>query len=102
VTAYTARLVEILGTRGVGRAHPVPTKTLAGQLGVQARVIGELVAEAIEEGALIGSTCNGSRAGYFIVRDWEDLTAGTSTSGAALSGASGASVCSAGCRTTVQ
>lgn len=50
---------------------------MAAELGVSSRAVGELVAEAIEQGALIGSTCNGQRAGYFLVTNMEDLEFGT-------------------------
>jgi hypothetical protein len=77
VTPSARRLLDILGTQGVGRRHPVATKALAAELGLPRRAIGAVVAEAIEAGALIGSTCDASRPGYFIVRDLDDLEEGT-------------------------
>jgi hypothetical protein len=77
VNALTVLLVEILGTRGVGRSHPISTRTLAVKLGVPKRAVGELVAGAIEEGALIGSSCDARRPGYFLIRELDDLEEGT-------------------------
>jgi hypothetical protein len=78
MTPLVAHLVTILGQRGAGRRHPVSTKLLAAELGVPKRAVGELVAEVIEAGALIGSSCDASRPGYFIVTDLADLEEGTS------------------------
>jgi hypothetical protein len=77
VSPSARRLLDILGTRGVGRRHPVPTKALAAELGVPASVVGELVAEAIEQGALIRSSCNAFRPGYFLIQGLAYLEEGT-------------------------
>jgi hypothetical protein len=77
VTPSVAHLVAILGRQGIGRRHPVPTRVLAAELDVPRRAVGELVAVAIEQGALIGSSCDASRPGYFVVTDLEDLEEGT-------------------------
>jgi hypothetical protein len=77
VSPSARRLLDILGTRGVGRRHPVPTKALAAELGVPHRTVGELVAEAIGDEALIGSSCDAARPGYFLIQDLDDLEEGT-------------------------
>jgi hypothetical protein len=70
-------LLAILQSQGVGRENPVPTKILAAELRVPRRLVGEIVAEAIEQGHLIGSSCRASAPGYFLIEDMDDLEEGT-------------------------
>jgi hypothetical protein len=62
-----------------GRDHPVPARRLAALLGVPHRTVGQLVAEAIAAGYLIGSSCSADAPGYFLVRSGnrKDLEVGT-------------------------
>lgn len=69
-----ARLTSFLG---VGRALAVPATDLAAHLEVNERTVGALVAELIDRGWLIGSTCSGDRPGYFLIADELDLDVGT-------------------------
>lgn len=59
-----------------GRENAVPGPVLASELGVPVRTLQQWVGEAIEQGLLIGSSC-GERPGFFLIRDLEDLEAGT-------------------------
>jgi hypothetical protein len=68
-TPETTRLVEFLSTRGVGRRNPVSTRTLATMLAVPKRAVGELVADAIEDGALIGSSFGPEAVPLFDLED---------------------------------
>ncbi len=60
-----------------GHQNPTSAAALADHLGITERMVGSAVAELIDQGALIGSSCKGGASGYFLIRDEEDLRVGT-------------------------
>jgi DNA-binding Lrp family transcriptional regulator len=62
---------------GPGRATAIQGSELAAQLAVSPRTVRELVGELIDRGVLVGSTCSGERAGYFLIQDRKDLELAT-------------------------
>jgi DNA-binding IscR family transcriptional regulator len=60
-----------------GRDQAIRASDLAAVLGVSERTVGALVAELIDSGFVIGSTCSGERPGYFLCQDFEDVRVGT-------------------------
>lgn len=71
-----AMLADLRSRLPVGRAHPVSGATLAADLGVSERTVRELVGELVDRGVLVGSTCSGALAGYFLIDSPEDLQLG--------------------------
>jgi hypothetical protein len=65
VTAVLEALVAHLPS---GHEHAVPGPALAEAVGVTYRQLQQLVAEAIEAGIAVGSTCNGPRPGFYRMR----------------------------------
>jgi biotin operon repressor len=82
ILSHTGDNLKIAGDRlleelPVGRHDPIPAWKLAVRLGTSRRQVAKLVEDLIDRGVLVGSTCNGERAGYFIAADPEDVEAGT-------------------------
>jgi DNA-binding IscR family transcriptional regulator len=62
-----------------GRGTPVQAGDLALRMGISERMVRQLVDALIDRGHLVGSSTGsaGRGAGYFLVRDEEDLRVGT-------------------------
>lgn len=60
-----------------GRCNAQSAKDLAFVLGCSERTVGQLAAELIDDGVLIGSSCDAERHGYFLIEDLDDLEIGT-------------------------
>lgn len=61
----------------IGWEHAVPASELAQDLGLSERQIGQMVADLIDNGLLVGSTCDAEHHGYFLIQTEEDLDIGT-------------------------
>jgi len=72
-----ALLEQLRSALGRGRASAIQGSVLAAQLNVSERTIRELAGELIDHGVLVGSTCSGERAGYFLIQDRKDLELAT-------------------------
>ena len=68
---------EVLRRLPSGHAHAVSSRQLASEIGCSRRTVGQAVAALIEQAHVIGSTCDGPNAGYFICSDLDDLAIGT-------------------------
>ena len=64
-------LLDVLMTRGVGRANAVPLDELAQILGTSTREVQHVKHELVKSGYQIGSTC-GKKHGLFVIADEED------------------------------
>jgi hypothetical protein len=70
-------VAQFVSSLGRGRQAAIPGHLVASQLGVSERTVRELAGEAVDRGTLVGSTCSGERAGYFLIADRRDLEVAT-------------------------
>lgn len=72
-----AILRDLAARLPLGISRALPADVLAADLGVSRRTVGALIAELIDRGSLIGSTCHPDGPGYFIPASREELEEGT-------------------------